>query len=360
MQLAQRIERTFLKHFPEAAITTVPIADGGDGTMLAIKKIMGDKVSTRNVKVHRPIYNLEPINAQYLIDETNQTVYMDLATASGLAIVPPASRNIMISSTFGTGEMIAHAIKQGARHIVLGLGGSATCDGSIGLLAAMGCQFLNAQNNILTPCAASLKAIKKIDSSKIDDLTKGVQFTLLTDVNNPLLGPNGAAAVFAPQKGASKQQVVMLENGLTNLSDFMPNEVVSTPGAGAAGGVAAGMMAFLDATIVPGIDCLLEMAHFDDIIANANLIITGEGRIDEQTTMGKAPAGVLRAAQNLNIPVIALCGSMASGIDASTLGFSSVIEVTPHDMPLEQAMDTATTLSNIEKALDSFITEELS
>ena len=194
-----------------------------------------------------------------------------------------------------------------------------------------------------------------LDSRNLYNFTKDIAFTLLTDVNNPLLGPNGAASIFAPQKGANPQQVIELESGLSNLSQFMPNEVISTPGAGAAGGVGAGMLAFLNATIVPGIDYLLEMAHFDEIITNAQFIITGEGRIDQQTVMGKAPAGVLRAAKRHDIPVIALCGCLAPDIDPSSLGFASVIEVTPHDMPLEQAMDTATTLSNVERAISSLI-----
>ena len=355
MQLAQCIEHTILSHIPDAHITSVPIADGGDGTMHAIRAILGNRFAIHNIDVHRPILNLSQVKAQYLLDDSNHTAYMDLATASGLTLVPPKNRDIMSASTFGTGEMIADAINHGARHIVLGLGGSATSDGAIGLLAAMGCMFIDAQNNILTPCAASLKAIKRIDSRNLYNFTKDTAFTLLTDVNNPLLGPNGAAAIFAPQKGANPQQVIELESGLSNLSQFMPNEVISTPGAGAAGGVGAGMLAFLNATIVPGIDYLLEMAHFDEIITNAQFIITGEGRIDQQTVMGKAPAGVLRAAKRHDIPVIALCGCLAPDIDPSSLGFASVIEVTPHDMPLEQAMDTATTLSNVERAISSLI-----
>ena len=270
---------------------------------------------------------------------------MDLATASGLTLVPPKNRDIMSASTFGTGEMIADAINHGARHIVLGLGGSATSDGAIGLLAAMGCMFLDAQNNILTPCAASLRAIKRIDSRNLYNFTKDIAFTLLTDVNNPLLGPNGAAAIFAPQKGANPQQVIELESGLSNLSQFMPNEVISTPGAGAAGGVGAGMLAFLNATIVPGIDYLLEMAHFDEIITNAQFIITGEGSADRQTLMGKLPMGILEQAGHT--PVYLIAGRISDREELLNAGFARVDCINPPDITLEEAMRKEVAQQNI-------------
>ena len=327
-QLARAIENAIKKELPLCKVVKVPIADGGDGTMLAIKEILGEKVTVHKVKVHRPLPFLKQLRAQYLLDEASHTAYMDLATASGLALVPPDQRDIMSASTLGTGEMIADAIIKGARHIVLGLGGSATCDGGMGLLAAMGCCFANDNGKAINPCASSLRFIKMIDTWDMDIFTRDVQFTLLTDVNNPLLGPNGAAAVFAPQKGA-------------------------TPGA--AGGVAAGMMAFLNATVEPGIDWILNMAHFERAIANALLIITGEGRIDNQTSRGKAPAGVLRAATLYNIPVIALCGSIDPQFKPKGLRFSQVICVTPPDMPLEKAMDTRTTLANVRRTIRNLI-----
>ena len=354
-QLAHAIEHTIIKEVPNCDVVKVPIADGGDGTVNAIKEILGDIVTFHNVEVHRPIINRKPVKAHFLLDSENHTAYMDLATASGLALVPQGERDIMSASTYGTGEMIAHAINSGANHIVLGLGGSATCDGGIGILAALGCKFQDASDDMLPPCAASLEEIKIVDTRAMDEFTQGVRFTLLTDVDNPLLGDNGAAAIFAPQKGATPQQVEILENGLANLTRFMPADVPCVSGAGAAGGVAAGMMAFLDAKIEPGIDKILSMAHFDEVIHDAHLIITGEGRIDTQTAMGKAPAGVLRMAQQHNIPVIALCGSVDPKLGGDTLGFSSIIPVTPIGMPLEEAMRTATTISCIEKAVHNII-----
>lgn len=354
-QLARAIESAIKKELPLCKVVKVPIADGGDGTMLAIKEILGEKVTVHKVKVHRPLPFLKQLRAQYLLDEASHTAYMDLATASGLALVPPDQRDIMSASTLGTGEMIADAIIKGARHIVLGLGGSATCDGGMGLLSAMGCCFANDNGKAINPCASSLRFIKMIDTWDMDIFTRDVQFTLLTDVNNPLLGPNGAAAVFAPQKGATPHQVTLLEQGLRNFSLHMPTDVTQKPGAGAAGGVAAGMMAFLNATVEPGIDWILNMAHFERAIANALLIITGEGRIDNQTSRGKAPAGVLRAATLYNIPVIALCGSIDPQFKPKGLRFSQVICVTPPDMPLEKAMDTRTTLANVRRTIRNLI-----
>ena len=356
-QLAQCINDAIVRKMPDAITCQVPIADGGDGTMHAIKTIMGNKVKEHMVMVYRPILNLNPVDAQYLLDESNRTAYMDLATASGLTLVPPLSRDIMSASTFGTGEMIADALSHGATHIVRGLGGSATCDGAMGILSALGCEFLDADMKHLMPCGSNLGRIAHVDVSGMTVAKQGIKFTLLTDVNNPLYGPQGAAHVFGPQKGASPLQVDELDNGLKNFAQFMPSGVTYLAGAGAAGGVAAGMVAFVDATIIPGIDYVLEMAHFDDTIADAQLVITGEGRIDEQTAMGKAPSGVLKAARRYNVPVVALCGSITPGTDISQLGFDCVIEVSPHNMPLHEAMIPATTLSNVEKAISAFISE---
>lgn len=353
LQLAQVITQAITEKHPRATIVTVPIADGGDGTMECVRSIIGDVAETHQVSVAAPLQRMPRVEAQYIT--LGETAYMDLATASGLALVPYECRDVMKASTIGTGEMIAHAINNGARNIVLGLGGSATCDGGTGILAALGFKFLDKDGSVLVPNGESLAKISRIDSYNVDDKVLGTQFTLLSDVDNPLYGDNGAAHVFAPQKGASPQQVEQLDEGLRHFAMFMPQHVPIMPGAGAAGGVTAGVMTMLNATIKPGIDTLLELAHFDEIISNADFIITGEGRIDDQTMHGKAPAGVLKAAQQKGIPVIALCGSVASGTDTGKMGFKKVIAVTPHGMPIEQAMNTVTTLSNVKAAVEKII-----
>lgn len=353
-QLAQVIGEEILSISPDAQVVAVPIADGGDGTMECVKRILGARAKTCHVSVTAPLQQLSQVKAQYVID--GDTAYMDLATASGLALLPDSCRNVMKASTFGTGEMIAQAIKNGARHIVLGLGGSATCDGGTGILAALGFRFLDHYGNALFPFGENLAKIARIDSSNVESKVLNTQFTLLGDVDNPLYGENGAACVFAPQKGASPQQVAQLDDGLRHFATLLPSHIAHLSGAGAAGGVTAGMIAMLNATIKPGIDVLLEMAHFDDLIRDADLIITGEGRIDNQTLHGKAPAGVLKAAKKKGIPVIALCGCIAPGTDIANMGFEKVLAVTPEGMPLEQALDTTTTLRNVAAATKEIMT----
>ena len=352
-QLSQVISKEIARLCPSAQVVAVPIADGGDGTMQCIKDVIGDKAETRDISVSAPLRQLPQVDAQYVT--LGDTAYMDLATASGLALVPDGCRDVMKASTFGTGEMIAHAINNGTRHIVLGLGGSATCDSGTGILAALGFKFLDNSGNELSPCGENLIKISSINSGNVDSEVFNTRFTLLSDVDNPLFGINGAAHVFAPQKGASPMQVKQLDEGLKHFATLLPPHIAQQPGAGAAGGVTAGMMAMLNASIKPGIEALLEMAHFDDIISDANLVITGEGRIDNQTLHGKAPAGVLKAAQRKGIPVVALCGCIAPGTDVSKMGFKQVIPVTPPEMPLEQAMNTDVTLRNVAAAIATIV-----
>lgn len=352
-QLSQVISKEIARLCPSAQVVAVPIADGGDGTMQCIKDVIGDKAETRNISVSAPLRQLPQVDAQYVT--LGDIAYMDLATASGLALVPDCCRDVMKASTFGTGEMIAHAINNGTRHIVLGLGGSATCDSGTGILAALGFKFLDKSGNELSPCGENLIKISSINSGNVDNDVLNTRFTLLSDVDNPLFGINGAAHVFAPQKGASPMQVKQLDEGLKHFATLLPPHIVQQQGAGAAGGVTAGMMAMLNATIKPGIEALLEMAHFDDIISDANLVITGEGRIDNQTLHGKAPAGVLKAAQRKGIPVVALCGCIAPGTDVSKMGFKQVIPVTPPEMPLDQAMNTDVTLRNVAAAIATIV-----
>lgn len=352
-QLSQAIGEEISRLCPDAQVVAVAVADGGDGTMQCIKSILGNRATTCSVSVTAPLQHLPQVEAQYIID--GDTAYMDISTASGLALVPDDCRNVMKASTFGTGEMIAHAINKGARHIVLGLGGSATCDGGIGILAALGFKFLDKEGNLLSPCGESLAKISRIDGDKVDSKVFNTKFTLLSDVDNPLYGDNGAAYIFAPQKGASQQQVERLDEGLRHFATLLPPHIANLPGAGAAGGVTAGMMTLLNATIKPGIDTLLQLAHFDDIISDAHLIITGEGRIDNQTLHGKAPAGVLKAAKKKGIPVIALCGCIAPSTDTTKMGFKQVIAVTPPEMPLDQALNTEVTLCNVKVAISGIL-----
>ncbi len=350
-QLGDVVKQAVVEREPSASVKIFPIADGGDGTVQAFKQLLHDGVREQTVIVHAPLSSLPDVEARYLYDPQTLTAYMDLATASGLALVPAGLRDAMRASTLGTGMMIAHALQQGARHIVLGLGGSATTDAGMGVLSALGVRFLDCDNRILKPCGESLARVNVIDTGGLSSQAREAEFTLLTDVVSPLTGRTGAARMFSPQKGATPRQVEQLEKGMVNIAGLYGHEVSSTPGAGAAGGVAAAMIAVLGAKVKPGAQELLKMAGFDDALAQAHLVITGEGRLDAQTLQGKVPAAVLRAAMMHDVPVVAVCGSCDDSVDFLGAGFAQVIPVTPAGMPLEQAMLTTVALSNVRKAV---------
>ena len=326
-QLAEAIKDSIIEKHHDATVTIIPIADGGDGTLNALEFIGGNRVKRVTVRVKGPLPHLPSVDAQYLLDKEKHEAYVELATASGLALVPHAERDVMHASTASTGVVLAHAINRGARHIILGLGGSATTDCGMGLLWSLGVRFLDSDGNSLAPCGKNMMRVKSIDTSGL------------------------SPCVFAPQKGATARQVKLLDNGLRNMASLMPDGVAHMRGAGAAGGVAAGMLAFLNAEIVPGAQALLDMAGFDSLLDNAQLVITGEGRFDSQTLMGKAPWVVMIASQSHGVPVVALCGSVEAGLDTSQLGFEHIIAVTPPSLPLEEAMDTATALELVKETV---------
>ena len=251
--------------------------------------------------------------------------------------------------------MIADAYGRGVRHIVLGLGGSATCDGAMGLLDALGFVFAGDGGVRLAPCGENLALIRNVEPTALArKIAAEVQFTLLSDVTCPLLGANGAARVFAPQKGASPAEVELLEAGMAHFAKFMPHWATVMPGAGAAGGIGAGMAAFLGATIKPGVEEILKLARFDDKLRGASLLITGEGRIDAQTAMGKAPEVIAQHGRACGVPVIALCGQLAT--DAVKLPyFDQIIPITPPGIPLATAMQTDVTLQNIRAAIRTLL-----
>ena len=350
-EIAQAAQQGIARTVPGAHVTALPVADGGEGTVEAIASSL-PQARTQTVRVCAPLPGLPPVEAQYIVDETSHTAVMELSAASGLTLVPRAQRNVMQASTRGTGMMIAHAIMQeGCRHIVVGLGGSATTDCATGLLSALGFDFLDAQGRSVAPCGAGLASIDSIDSSKVPAQVRHTRFTIFADVDNPLLGPKGAARTFAPQKGATPRQVELLEAGARNLARLMPAGTASRPGAGAAGGTGAGMMAWLDCEMLPGAQAVLDFLKFDEKIKGASLIITGEGRIDAQTAMGKTPAAVLKAGHRQGTPVVALCGTLDTGIDVDTLGFDAVLPIVAGPTTLAQAIDRETCLRNVERTV---------
>jgi glycerate kinase len=330
----------------------------------------------------------DPVVAEYAV-MAQGTAVIEMARASGLTLVSPELRNPLNTSSFGTGELIADALRRGCRSCIIGLGGSATNDAGTGMLAALGWRFLDRDGHALPPVGASLGAIVSIDDSRVPaSLRPGVgqagcgadrcRFTVACDVDTPFCGPDGAAAVFAPQKGADAEAVARLEAGMqsfaTVIAHFTGVDVRRMPGAGAAGGLGGALAAFLGAVLKPGAELVLDAAGFREALSGADLVITGEGRLDAQTARGKLPFQVLRRAAALGIPTLAIAGQLgpgaagmasavhgtpadAAGMPADGPGprFSAVLCVTPEGMPLETAMRPEVALRNIREALRRFL-----
>lgn len=333
LELADAVEKGVRKVFPDAEIFKVPVADGGEGTTEALCNEL------RKIPVHDPLGN--PIEAVYGI-LPDGTAVIETAAASGLLLIPPGRRNPLIASTFGTGEMIRHAFTSGCRSFILGLGGSATNDGGMGLLSALGFEFIDGTGKRLSGTGGDLLNVREIATEKATAKLSDCRFLAACDVKNPLYGPNGAAFIFAPQKGADTKMVGLLDDGLRNYAAVAGKRFARTPGAGAAGGLGFALLTFLKAELRPGIELILEKQNFDALLEGADFVITGEGRIDSQTTQGKTPIGVAAAAKRRNIPVIALAGWLSE--DAGIVhdyGIDAIFSIQNRPVSLAEAMDKA-------------------
>jgi glycerate 2-kinase len=301
-QVAARIAAGLRAARPDVPLVTLPVADGGDGTVDAAVA-----AGFERVEAVVPGPTGEPVTASYAV--RGDVAVVELAEASGLRVLPGGRLEPLTASSAGTGALIAAAVGRGAGHVVLGLGGSACTDGGAGMAAALGARLLDAEGRDLSPGGAALRDLDRIDAT---GLIRGVTVVVASDVDSPLLGEHGAARVFGPQKGAGPADVEILEEGLASLAAVARRDLAvdaaERPGAGAAGGTGFGAMAFLDATVEPGITYLLDLLGFADRLPGARLVITGEGALDQQTLRGKAPAGVARAAAHAGVPVIAVAG----------------------------------------------------
>ena len=333
--------------FPGCGCSFVEMADGGEGTVDAVLSAAGGHM--RTINVHDPLGRL--IRASYGI-LPDKTAVIEMAAASGLPLVPAGLRDPRRTTSYGTGELIADALAQSCQKIAVAIGGSATNDGGTGMLTALGFRFLDAGGTPLPGTGGSLLHIASVDASGALPELAGTAFTAACDVVNPLCGPDGAAYVYAPQKGADAAMVETLDYGLRNFGTvterFSGRSVIGIRGAGAAGGMGAGMLAYLNAELVPGAELLLDAMRFDEITAGADLVITGEGRIDEQTLMGKLPVRVLRRASALGIPTVALGGSVAIGRNP---GFAKMLSVSPAGCPPETAMLPEVAFTNVRNAV---------
>lgn len=352
-ELANRIENGIKKVYENADIVKVPIADGGEGTIEAL--VEGTKGHFVEITVANPI--LLPIKAKYGILGDQKTAVIEMATASGLPLVPIDKRNPMETTTFGTGEMIKDAITKGCREFLIGIGGSATNDGGIGMMKALGVKFYDENNIELGHGGKQLSKIKKIDISELLPELKECKFLVACDVDNPFYGLNGAAHVYGKQKGADNEMVLELDRGLKDFSKIIKKiinkDISNIPGAGAAGGLGGGFLAFLNSQLRSGIDIVLEEVKLKEKLVDVDFVITGEGRMDFQSIMGKAPVGVAKLAKQYDIPVIALAGGIAD--DAGEIhnhGIDSMFSIMNYPMTLKEAMNPERAGSLVEKNIE--------
>ena len=340
--------------YPHCEVVAVNVADGGEGTVEAVVEALRGDIIT--VQVSDPLGR--PTQARYGI--AGQTAIMEMAAASGLPLLSPNERNPWLTSTHGTGEMIMDAIQKGCRNFLIGIGGSATNDAGTGMLQAMGFRFYDAQGQEICHCAGgTMHQIARIDDSAVPQSVHESCFTIACDVDTPFCGKEGAAPVFAPQKGADAQMVQRLDAGMASLAQVIQNkyhvDIVPIAGAGAAGGMGGAFSAFLHATLKRGIDMVLDAIDFNTTIQGANLIITGEGKIDFQTAKGKTAAGVLARAQQHGIPVVAIGGCVERCDSVLQLGFAGVYPIIEEQLPLEIAMQPAVAAANVENTVKKIL-----
>ena len=337
--------------FPTCETICLPVADGGEG----MQRVLTEALNGQEIRLsaHDPLMQMR--QTAYGLSGDGTTAFIEMAAISGLPLVPLRQRNPSLTTTYGTGELIKDALNRGCRRFVIGLGGSATNDAGLGMLQALGFRFQDRYGNELGKaqpmCGQLLNEIAFIDSSTALPALREARFTAACDVCNPFFGPEGAACVFAPQKGADPEMVAALDKGLQHLTQVIQQttgrDIATLPGAGAAGGMGGTLSALLNAELKPGIDLLLDLTDFDKLIEGADLIITGEGKSDRQTVMGKVPSGILKRARRQGLPVILVSGSIEDADILNQAGFRAAFSITPAPMSLEEAMRPSTACQNI-------------
>ena len=356
-EAGQAIQESILQTFPEWETDIIPIADGGEGTLNILLKASGGEIITK--QAYDPLMKRTP--ATYGISIDKSTAFIEMANISGLPLVPTELQNPMKTTTYGTGELIRDALERGCTKLIIGIGGSATNDAGAGMLQALGYRFLDINRNPLGVGGKILGKIAFIDSTQKHSLLKKAHFIVACDVNNPFFGPKGAAHVFARQKGADDSMIVQLDQGMRSFAQIIHKEtgkdISDIPGSGAAGGMGGTILAFFDAEIKPGADLLLDICQFDKKIANADLIITGEGRIDRQSLMGKIPGKILQKGIANFIPVIAIAGCVADRELLTQAGFKGIYAAKPENMPLEESMKRDIAIQNLKKSTIAAISE---
>ncbi|QFS86367.1 MULTISPECIES: glycerate kinase [unclassified Marinobacter] len=347
-QVAQAIARGWRLAAPDDQLVTVPLADGGEGTTRALTEARQGQLHT--VKVTGPMG--EPVSAHFGLVNEGEIAIVEVAEASGLHCVPASSRNALTASSFGIGELILAALEHKPKTLIMGLGGSATTDGGAGILQALGARLLDDGGHPIPRGGAGLAELASLDLAPALERLAGVKLVVACDVNNPLLGPNGAAAVFGPQKGADSRQVVELDRNLGHFARLVEQQgmdIASFSGSGAAGGIGGMVAGILEAELRPGIELVMETVELESHLARADLVITAEGAIDSQSAYGKTPAGVASLAKKYGVPVIGLAGKLGAELgELHRLGLSAAFSITPAPMELQEAYSQAA--DNLETA----------
>ena len=338
-EAAQAMQCGVARIFPDAGVDLIPIADGGEGTVQAMVAATGG--SLRQTLVRGPLG--APVRATWGMLGDATTAVIEMAAASGLPLLASDERNPLAACTWGTGELVRAALDAGVTSIILGIGGSATNDGGTGFARALGARFLDAHGNDLPPGGAALAGLASIDCTGLDARLASTTIRVACDVDNPLCGPRGASAVFGPQKGAGEDDVRVLDNALGVFAEVAratgQRDVALTPGAGAAGGLGAGLLFFTSAILMPGVNLVLDAVRFDERVREAFLVLTGEGRTDWQTAFGKAPVGVALAAKRYGKPVLCISGGLGKGADdVYAKGIDALASIAPGPISLEECI----------------------
>jgi len=339
LEVCENIEIGIKKVFGTAEIVKVPMADGGEGTVQSLVDATGGKII--NLKVKGPL--LKEVNAFYGILGDGNTAVIEMASASGITLLTKEERNPMKTTTYGTGQIIKHALNMGCRNIIIGIGSSATNDGGAGMVKALGIKLLDEKSGEIDFGGGNLNRLKSIDLSEIDIRIKQCNIVVACDVDNTLCGEKGASYIFGAQKGADENMIIILDKNLSHYAEivnkYLGVSIKDYPGAGAAGGLGGGLLAFLNAKLQPGINIVIETTDLEEKLKDADLVITGEGMIDYQTQYGKTPYGVAMLAKKHNIPVIALAGGIGKGAEELySKVFDSIFSIVDKPMQLEEAI----------------------
>lgn len=342
VEVAKSIEQGILSYIPEAECIKIPLADGGEGTVDAILNATGGRKI--NARVKDPL--MRDIESFWGLLSDGKTGIIEMASASGLELLKPEERNPLITSTYGTGQLIEAALNEGCRRVIIGIGGSATNDGGAGMAKALGAKLIDLNGLGISHGGGALGDLKSINLSGFNNKVLGCEFIIATDVNNQLCGPEGASYIYGPQKGASPEMVLELDKNLLHygkkLEHTFGRPIISASGAGAAGGLGAGLIAYCNAEIKNGFDIISKIVHLEEEIKTSDLVITGEGKLDRQTKFGKVPFGVAQLAQKYNKPVIGIAGTLGEGYqELYSFGFQSIFSIAEGPRSLEWAMKNA-------------------